>query len=38
MIGKADLSVDKIDVPEFIALEKMRVGLDLTDAVLPLDP
>ena len=36
--AQADLRVDKIDAPDFIALEKLHVGLNLTDAVLRLDP
>lgn len=36
--AKADLRVDRIDAPDFIALEQLHVGLDLTDAQLRLDP
>lgn len=36
--AEADLRVDKIDAPDFIALEQLHVGLNLTDAVLKLDP
>jgi uncharacterized protein involved in outer membrane biogenesis len=36
--AKADLTVERIDAPDFIALQNLRVGLNLTDAVLRLDP
>ena len=36
--AKVDLRVDRIDAPDFIALQNLRVGLDLTDAILRLDP
>ena len=36
--AQAELSVDRIDAPAFIALQKLRVGLDLADGVLRLDP
>ncbi|GHC88752.1 membrane protein [Pseudorhodoferax aquiterrae] len=36
--AKADLRVDRIDAPDFIALQNLRVKLDLKDAVLRLDP
>lgn len=36
--AEADLRVDRIDAPDFIALEHLRVKLDLKDGVLRLDP
>ena len=36
--AEADLRVDRIDAPDFIALQNLRVKLDLKDAVLRLDP
>ncbi len=36
--AQATLRVDRIDAPDFIALQKLRVGLDLTDGLLRLDP
>jgi uncharacterized protein involved in outer membrane biogenesis len=36
--AKADLRVDKIEAPDFIALKQLHVGLDLSDAVLRLKP
>ncbi len=36
--AEVDMAVDKIDAPDFIALQKLRVGLRLKDAVMNLDP
>jgi uncharacterized protein involved in outer membrane biogenesis len=36
--AEADLRVDRIDAPDFIALQNLRVKLDLKDGVLRLDP
>ena len=36
--AEADLRVDRIDAPDFIALQKLHVGLNLKDAQLRLDP
>ncbi|KQP44198.1 hypothetical protein ASF44_28130 [Pseudorhodoferax sp. Leaf274] len=36
--AEAELRVDHIDAPDFIALQNLRVGLNLTDAVLKLQP
>lgn len=36
--AEADLRVDRIDAPDFIALQNLRVKLDLKDAVMRLDP
>ncbi|WP_326535264.1 AsmA family protein [Pseudorhodoferax sp.] len=36
--AEADLRVDRIAAPDFIALQNLRVKLDLKDAVLRLDP
>lgn len=36
--AEADLRVDRIDAPDFIALQNLRVGLNLSDGVLKLAP
>lgn len=36
--AEAQLTADKVDAPDFVALQRVRVGLDLKDAVLKLDP
>lgn len=36
--AQADLRVDRIDAPDFIALQNLRVKLDLADGILKLAP